>query len=254
MTLRLVAIACFLPGCLAACASGQDIDQEASVRAARDALRAKRDVPWYDPDRDALRRIAAERDEDDAHRQSRWASDREATESAEERRPSVFWQLMRVLTWMMLGALLIAIMWFLVWAARRMDAGPFADGKTVDRATVGPERMEDLPMAIPLTDRDLLAAARACYEAGDYGMAIIYAYAHQLVELDQHHVIQLRKGKTNRQYLRELRTKPRLRELLRDTMLAFEEVFFGHHTLSRPRFERCWNSLDEFHQQLEQLA
>ena len=79
-------------------------------------------------------------------------------------------------------------------------------------------------MSIPPTDRDLLAAARACYEAGDYGMAIIYAYAYQLMELDQRHAIQLRKGKTNRQYLRKFRTKPRLRELLRDTMLAFEDA------------------------------
>lgn len=248
------AIMCLLLGCLATWASGQDTGHDASVQAARDVLRAKRDLPWYDPDQDSLRRIDVQRDEDDQHRQSRWASDTESTEPTEARRPSLFWQLMQVLAWMMLGALLIAIMWFLVWAAHRMDAGSLTDGKAVDRATVGPERMEDLPMALPPTDRDLLAAARACYEAGDYGMAIIYAYAHQLVELDQHHAIQLRKGKTNRQYLRELRARPRLRELLRDTMLAFEEVFFGHHTLSRPQFERCWDGLDEFHRQLEQLA
>ena len=84
-------------------------------------------------------------------------------------------------------------------------------------------------------------------------MAIIYAYAYQLMELDQHHAIELRKGKTNRQYLRELRSQPRLRELLRGTMRAFEDVFFGHHTLSRPQFQRCWDGLEEFRQRLEHL-
>jgi len=244
-----------LSGCLVAWVSPQDADVDASVRAAREVLRDKPDLPWYDPDRDAIRRVSVPPNEDDQRRQSRWASESVAERASTEAAPrSLFWQIMQVLAWTILGALLIAIMWLLVWAARRMDVGGLAHGKIIDRATVGPERMEDLPMAIPPTDQDLLAAARASYEAGDFGMAIIYAYAHQLVELDHHHAIQLRKGKTNRQYLRELRTRPRLRELLRDTMLVFEAVFFGQHTLSRPQFERCWENLDEFHRQLEQLA
>ena len=37
-------------------------------------------------------------------------------------------------------------------------------------------------------------------------------------------------------------------------MLAFEDVFFGHHELSQQRFEQCWEDLDRFHQQLEQVA
>ena len=114
--------------------------------------------------------------------------------------------------------------------------------------------MEDLPIGVPPSDHDLLAAARACYEAGDYSQAIIYAYAYQLVELDKRHLVQLSKGKTNRQYLRELRARPGLQDLLRDTMLAFEDVFFGHHPLSNSRFQHCWDNLDEFHRQLEQPA
>jgi hypothetical protein len=161
---------------------------------------------------------------------------------------------LQVLAWIALALLLAAVMWLLVWAARRMDVGGLAHEKRVERATVGPERMEDLPMALPVTDQNLLAAARACRDAGDYGMAIIYAYAYQLMELDRHHAIELRKGKTNRQYLRELRARPGLRDVLRDTMLAFEEVFFGHHTLSRPQFEHCWAGLEEFHRRLEPLA
>ncbi len=250
----LLAIVCMWPGCLAAWVGGWESDLEASVRAAGDALRATRNLPWYDADRDALRRIAVRGDEDDQRRQSRWESDPESREAFEAPSPSLVWQMIQVLVWVALGALLAAIMWLLVWAAHRLDSRGLADDKSIASESVGPERLEGLPMALPSTDHDLLSAARACYEAGDYNLAIIYAYAHQLVKLDQYHAIQLRKGKTNRQYLRELHALPRLRALLCDTMLAFEEVFFGHHTLSRARFERCWGSLDEFHRQLEQLA
>ena len=48
-------------------------------------------------------------------------------------------------------------------------------------------------------------------------------------------------------YLRELRPRPVLRTTLEATMVAFEEVFFGRHELSRERFEACWSRLDEFH-------
>jgi hypothetical protein len=253
MMLHVVAIACWFSGCLAVGAGGPALGADSAVETGWEAFRAQSDLPWYDADQDALRRIRVKPPEDDLHRQSRWAAEPTEAAPADDRPWSLFWLIMQILAWLTLAALLIAVMWLLVWAAGRLDRSGLTEGKTIDRVKVDPERLEDLPMAIPPTDRDLLAAARACYEAGDYGMAIIYAYAYQLMELDQHHAIELRKGKTNRQYLRELRTKPRLHALLHDTMRAFEDVFFGHHVLSRPQFQHCWNGLDEFHQQLEQL-
>jgi hypothetical protein len=52
----------------------------------------------------------------------------------------------------------------------------------------------------------------------------------------------------------ELARQPWLQELLRNSMVAFEDVFFGHHALAPERFEGCWQNLDRFHQHLEQLA
>jgi hypothetical protein len=79
----------------------------------------------------------------------------------------------------------------------------------------------------------------------------VLLYAHQLQQLDRHHLIRLAKGKTNRQYLSELRGQARLREILTGTVRAFEESYFGHYVLSRAQFEACWAHLDEFHRQLE---
>ncbi len=45
------------------------------------------------------------------------------------------------------------------------------------------------------------------------------------MELDKRQFIHLDRGKTNRQYLRELGRRVDLRRLLEPTMVAFEEVF-----------------------------
>jgi hypothetical protein len=103
-------------------------------------------------------------------------------------------------------------------------------------------------------ETDLLSEARRYYEAGDYSKAIIYYFSYQLVQLDEHQRIRLARGKTNRQYLREVHTQPVLREITEITMVAFEDVFFGNHALNRERFERCWNRLDDFRQQLQQVG
>jgi hypothetical protein len=99
-----------------------------------------------------------------------------------------------------------------------------------------------------------MAQARRHFEAGEFAQAIIYLYSYQLIQLDRHQLIRLTKGKTNRQYVRELRSRRELRDVLFRTMVVFEEVFFGHHSLSRERFESCWRRMDEFHQHLAQAA
>jgi hypothetical protein len=96
-----------------------------------------------------------------------------------------------------------------------------------------------------------LAEVRRLYEAGNYDQAVIYFFSFQLVQLDHHQFIRLEKGKTNRQYLRELHAHRSLRGLVEQVMLLFEDVFFGGRQLSRNQFDVCWQRLDEFHIQLE---
>jgi hypothetical protein len=56
----------------------------------------------------------------------------------------------------------------------------------------------------------------------------------------------LSKGKTNRQYLREVGHRAPLRQLVEQTMVAFEDAFFGRHSLDQTRFESCWFRVGEF--------
>ncbi|MCC9609295.1 DUF4129 domain-containing protein [Blastopirellula sp. JC732] len=112
------------------------------------------------------------------------------------------------------------------------------------------DRLESLPFQVKRPDSDLLAEARRCYDNGDFNEAIVYLFSYELVELDKRQFIRLAKGKTNGQYLREVRKNHALEDILEVTMRAFEDVFFGQRTLSRAGFERCWTQLEPFRQQL----
>ena len=110
----------------------------------------------------------------------------------------------------------------------------------------GAAGVESLPFPVAAANSDLLAEARRHYQAGNYGAAIIYLFSFQLLQLDKRQIIRLTKGKTNRQYLREVGSRAVLLKLLEQTMVAFEDVFFGNRQLPRERFESCWTRLDEF--------
>ena len=116
------------------------------------------------------------------------------------------------------------------------------------------DRVEKLPFRVQRPRADLLGEARRSYQAGDYAEAIVYLFSYQLVYLDKHDLVHLARGKTNRQYLREMGRGPGIVPVVEQTMLAFEDVFFGGHGLDRSRFELCWNGLEQFQRDVQQAA
>ncbi|MGQ9504212.1 MAG: DUF4129 domain-containing protein [Thermogutta sp.] len=101
---------------------------------------------------------------------------------------------------------------------------------------------------------DLLKAAERAAAAGDYRRAIIWLYAYQLTELDRHRLIRLMKGKTNRQYLRELGGQSPIRPILERTILTFEEVYFGGRALTAEKFDQCYREITRFQQSMTEIA
>jgi hypothetical protein len=156
-------------------------------------------------------------------------------------------------------AVLIGLLALVVWLMMRafLESESVADA-SVKRAVIGTDddvdRVDALPFKVRRPRGDLLEEARRQYEAGNYNEAIIYFYSYLLVELDKGQLIRLTRGKTNRQYLREIRRRRSLFELLEMTMIAFEDVFFGHHLLGRERFELCFRRLDEFETQVREAV
>lgn len=224
------------------------------VEAGRDALEEAGNFPWYDADTDSVRRIDIE-ETPPPEVPNDWV--------AKEKSPrqwkgiggswTAFWKFFEVVAWFFIGALLVGLVLLAVYILSRREEleidtmhGPTDDGRT------DVDRVENLPFPVQRKQSDLLGEARRQYEKGNYTEAVIYLYSYQLIQLDRSHLIRLAKGKTNRQYLSELRSEPLLADLLSQTIMVFEDVFFGDFPLERQRFELSWNRLDEFHQLVDQ--
>lgn len=198
--------------------------------------------------------------------------------------------------WGLLGLLLLGVLGALIWWFLRAESSKIEPRDSASQDPIAEsDRLDQLPIAVEKSNRNLLETARMWEKAGDLGQAIVYLFAYMLVELDRHQLVRLTRGKTNRQYLAELersfsgsvRPVAALQEqsksargrigdrpgdefslsqaittaspsslvlIVRRTMTAFEDVFFGHHQISEQRFSKCWNSLDMFREQLEQMV
>jgi hypothetical protein len=221
-------------------------DRDGSVTAGREALdRWIRDYPWYDPKTDGVRPIEVS---EPWYLKWKWLLDR--LEDVFTFRGggigSAGW--VQWLAWLLIAVTLIVLVYLMVrvFLMRERGKSKSAAGREPSDAAEEKRRVEALPPAAARRPSDLLGEARRCYERGDYGQAVVYLFSHQLVRLDKSQLIRLARGKTNRQYLRELGRRMPLRRLLEQTMVAFEDVFFGNYAINRARFESVWSRLGEF--------
>lgn len=220
-------------------AEGAWADETASVEQARQAL-GREAFPWYDKRADALQPVRVSEP---------WDSTPPSSSTSGSWFPSLGgFPLAEALCYGLLLVALGMIVWLLIRAyLNREETTSVGTIERVRHAAVDDAaRIEALPFRIRRGDIDLLAEAKRLYEEGKFGEAIIYLFSYQLVEMDRHQVIRLARGKTNRQYLRDLRRQPPLRSLIERSMVAFEEVFFGGHVLDRARFEAVWQQLGQF--------
>ncbi|MBC7852731.1 MAG: hypothetical protein IAF94_04775 [Pirellulaceae bacterium] len=243
----------FLMGMLFAPFAAAQVEADAAIQDARDSLGGRGAFPWYDREADAPRPLRLRTVEDDSdNRASDWQP-APATGTA-VRPPNLSW-LGRILQIMGISALVALLVLAVVLITRAFLSGEVMEtaGSKVVETGHDVDRVEHLPFQLRKPVGDFLSEARRLYEAGDYSQAILYLYSHFLVQLDRQHVIRLAKGKTNRQYLRETRSRPVLHQILEITMVGFEDVFFGHHKISREQFEASWNRLSEFEAELTQV-
>lgn len=226
------------------------LDDSESVDAGREGLSGHPNYPWYDEDNDSIRRVDVEASAQ-APEPDEWEDEDDTSSSQPStRRQGLFGgQVLMWLAWIAIAVLLLILVVVLIVAALRREKSRAAkrDTKVETGSDSDVDAIEKLPFKIRDPQSDLLSQARQQYAQGNYDEAVIYLYSHQLVELDKNQWIRLARGKTNRQYLHEIRPQPTLQEIVRRTMVAFEDVFFGEHHLDRNRFESCWNRLDEFH-------
>jgi hypothetical protein len=219
----------------AAAARGAWAAENRFVQSGGEVLRERMQIPWYDAEADALRPITLRTPWDPAM--------------------SLDW-LSRPLHMVLIAlgaALLLAVLWIALRALRERERGKRSHRPADAETLIDADRIEALPFLRERSQHDLLGQARRHYEQGNYSEAVIYLFSHQLVELDRTALVRLAKGKTNRQYLREVRRVRPLAQLLERTMFTFEDVFFGRRSLDRAGFEACWSQLGQFESLVAQV-
>jgi hypothetical protein len=194
---------------------------------ARQALENGR-FPWYDAQQDRLKPIEL------------------PAATPKRKLPELHLPELRYIFLTLLGLMMAALVAGLIWALYRRNAS------TSDRPNATPDvkskiSVDALPFLRGRRADNLLEQARALYAADNYSEAIIYLFSYQLVELDRFAHLRLARGTTNREYVRETKNTP-LKQILEQTMVTFEEVFFGGQRLDKVRFETCWRQLPQFEQ------
>jgi hypothetical protein len=261
-------------------------DPDSPVESGRDALGSGGRFPWYDPARDDLRPIDLQTDDDssssdpskarppDDGGQSRNSAGRgsgsgdgsgrgsDSDSSREDHSsvsidpqavsaPALMW-----IAWIAIAGVLLWIVYMVVKAFLDREArdAKTSDSTAAEEEEAGPAGLDALPTRVIAAKGGLLEEARRQYEVGNFKLAIIYLYSFQLIKLDQNQLLRLAKGKTNREYLRELSGRPEIYGIVAQTLVPFEDVFFGEHQLTRERFEACWNQVERFNRLIEQAT
>jgi hypothetical protein len=242
-------LALFLFAWLIVPAGGQE--PENPVELGREAF-GKRNYPWYDSSKDEARPLRVGADTETKTDSDTSGSSSSSPSGSAGFGIGLFGSGLQVLGLILLACVLAAAAALIVWAFLKNETQQSA-GASVVTASRDVDRVEQLPFALKRTSGDFLAEAQRLADSGNYSEAIIYLYSHLLVQLDKHHVIRLTKGKTNRQYVRETRSRPSLAAILEPTMIAFEDVFFGKHEIDRARFEECHSQIGNFQAELARL-
>jgi len=217
---------------------------------------------WYNSDSGTYRPPVLSKSIDDTIRQSGWLGSRKISNPPTNTTAPWSWANLGItgelFGWIVLGSLgtvllcgLIAIAYYYfgdyVPAFRRKSAAKEA-------IKIDITKVEDLPFEVNATNDDPLSYAEALMRAGRYNEAIVYLFGYMLLALDQSRKIHLQKGKTNRMYLRELRSESQLQAIVNKTMLAFEDVFFGRYDIDCARFEMLWQQRDDFHRLIRPVS
>lgn len=234
------------------------------VTAGKDALDQSK-LPWYNADEDSVQIVSLDTETDAGDRKNKDEKGQRASRSGwfdwewdwgsggggggGFRIPS-FGEVMQFLGWV----ILLLVLGGLIYALIRTFLSLEPNAKALQRNAVleseevrtDEQRIQELPMQPQKKEGDFLSNAKSSYDAGQYAEAIVYLFSHRLLQLDRAGFIRLTRGKTNRQYLFEVTKSNELRSILGQTIVCFEDVFFGQHELSKSRFEATWSDNTQF--------
>ncbi len=224
--------------------------QQQAIESGKEAFQSQWNMNWYDAKQDGIRPINIK------------------VRKTRSRRSNSDWlrflgnftweEFFRFIAWMTLFSLLFCLVYYAMKKyLNREVSKSLKESEDIRENRISQlERVESLPIEVKKPLANHLDEARRHYESGEYAEAIIYLFSYQLLELDKAHFLHLSKGKTNRQYLREVyrteegkqnqKLQSKFGELLCRTVEIFEASFFGNHPPSAAQFESCWQPMNDF--------
>jgi len=212
---------------------------EPTPETAKSAL-SKRTYPWYDAKSDSFRPLQPPKEEVDRGSKMLDSSAPIGQSIGQSVGP-----ILLVMMWTLLVVLIVALLALIARSLGVID--PLVrQARQPDDPGVDIETIEALPEPVRGV-RDLLGEAERLAAQASFSDAMTFYYGWQLVQLDRQQWIEVQKGKTNRQYRREISvTRPELNEVFGASIRLFEDAFFGKLSVSQDAFERVWAERDRF--------
>jgi hypothetical protein len=98
---------------------------------------------------------------------------------------------------------------------------------------------------VTLTSKGALQRAQTLSERGDYRNAMRYLYLSSLLVLDERGLLRYDRTRTNREYLRNISSKPGLAKPLRAVIDVFDRVWYGFESVDEQTYRSYVEHVDE---------
>jgi len=232
--MKIICSAALLFSCLICQAVAQSpITPANAVEEGRAALKENLNYPWYDAANDTTRGLQLPPDRTVAPPPPP-PRNTQVTYGSNTSSSSDF----QYLWWFLLAVVVLVILWLIIRTMQQRDPEwQAAKARPQPGTLTSVARLTDLPVELSPRVTNMYDESQRLAGQGNYALAIVYLYSHMLVRLTEARRIQLSKGKTNRTYLRELRSDPELWKFFNRAIVQFEQSYFGDHPPSPAQFE-----------------
>ncbi len=127
--------------------------------------------------------------------------------------------------------------------------------KPLQQAQIKSSDLQSLPFEHKADANDPHQILQDAHQQGNWPKVIIYCLIVLLIEFHRARLLDIRRGKTNGHYLRELQKQaPNKSTLLKHCIHLFEKSYFGHQTIQAQQAQELFNHVQKMSRLLQQEA
>ncbi|GAB5399788.1 MAG: hypothetical protein Aureis2KO_13730 [Aureisphaera sp.] len=142
-----------------------------------------------------------------------------------------------ILKWLLIGALVIAVLYLIFILLNEGGHGLFSTNR--DRNISGEEELT----AENIGQIDIQSLIQKAEQSGDYRLAIRYYYILVLKTLSTRNFIKLEDDKTNEEYYREIKTQP-FNKGFSYTSYLYNYIWYGEFPINKTQYNKAKGNFD----------